>query len=497
MTSVILRRLAGRIGHTGVTAMSKFGGFFARKGALYDQTATSSATPSPDTADNPLELDEDLFTALGAQVGGENEQLRNLLLDAHAKIGELDGIKASVGKLVDPVSKALRAFEAEKSERISLQSILNNTRTAYGKLRNETGELQKRAAAAEKECQALRQSLAATEAALRTAESSKAEVAIDAAARRVQIAEFESRLAQETGENKMLREENRRLAERQSAIDKRLIALEGDFNSTRQRLIMAEDEKQVQQAAFEKASAEAARLGRKLVEAEASMTTAHARLRHAEVNCNELNSERGRLTNALDEANERHAHEIATQRMRFETLQARAAATEKLLAEAREQLMTRAEDIREHERRNTDLARERDILQARLADVEAERAQRDAQFRDVEQARATLMERGAALTRAFASKEAALGQAEETVAARDERIASLEALLTSETQAAEQAIEELTVALRREKVERAVAEGALESGRKDFARLMRELMALQHGRDAAEEPAPLRPANAA
>jgi hypothetical protein len=26
---------------------------------------------------------------------------------------------------------------------------------------------------------------------------------------------------------------------------------------------------------------------------------------------------------------------------------------------------------------------------------------------------------------------------------------------------------------------------------------MRELMALQHGRDAAEEPAPLRPANAA
>ena len=110
---------------------------------------------------------------------------------------------------------------------------------------------------------------------------------------------------------------------------------------------------------------------------------------------------------------------------------------------------------------------------------------------------ATLMERGAALTRAFASKEAALGQAEETVAARDERIASLEALLTSETQAAEQAIEELTVALRREKVERAVAEGALESGRKDFARLMRELMALQHGRDAAEEPAALRPANAA
>jgi chromosome segregation ATPase len=500
MASVILRRLAGRIGHTGVTAMSKFGGFFARKGALYDRTSepvSLSATPSPATTDNPLELDEELFTALGAQIGGENEQLRNLLLDAHTKVGELDSIKASVGKLVDPVSRALRAFETEKSEKISLQAILTNTRTAYGKLRNEIGDLEKRTTAAEQECQTLRQQLAATEAALRTAESGKAEIAIDAAARRVQIAELESRLSQETGESKMLREENRRFAERQSAIDKRLIALEADFNNTRQRLIMAEDEKQAQQAAFEKASAEAARLGRKLVEAEASMTTAHVRLRHAEASCAELNSERACLTSALDEANERHAHEIATQRMRFETLQARSAATEKLLVEAREHLMTRAEDIREHERRNADLARERDILQGRLADLEAERAQRDAQFRDVEQARATLMERGASLTRAFASKETALGQSEHTIAARDERIAALEALLNTEMQAAETAIEELTAALRREKVERAVAEGALESGRKDFARLMRELMALQHGRDAAEEPAPLRPANAA
>jgi hypothetical protein len=75
--------------------------------------------------DNPLELDEELFSALGAQLGGDNESLRNLLLDANAKIGELDGIKNAVGKLVDPVSKALRAFEAEKSEKISLQTVLN------------------------------------------------------------------------------------------------------------------------------------------------------------------------------------------------------------------------------------------------------------------------------------------------------------------------------------------------------------------------------------
>ena len=138
--------------------MNKFGGFFARRAGLYDKPADPTPNATPPT-DNPLELDEELFTALGAQLGGENESLRNLLLDANAKIGELDGIKNAVGKLVDPVSKALRAFEAEKSEKISLQTVLNNTRTAYGKLRNEVAELEKKANLSEKECQALRQEL--------------------------------------------------------------------------------------------------------------------------------------------------------------------------------------------------------------------------------------------------------------------------------------------------------------------------------------------------
>jgi hypothetical protein len=72
-----------------------------------------------------------LFSATSAQIGGENETLRNLLLDANAKIGELDTIKDAVDRLVDPVSKTLRAIEAEKSEKIALQTVLNNTRTVY------------------------------------------------------------------------------------------------------------------------------------------------------------------------------------------------------------------------------------------------------------------------------------------------------------------------------------------------------------------------------
>ncbi len=352
--------------------MSKFGGFFSRKAGLYDRSAEVAAQASAMSNDNPLELDEELFSALGAQLGGDNESLRNLLLDANAKIGELDTIKNAVGKLVDPVSKALRAFETEKSEKISLQTVLNNTRTAYGKLRNEVAELEKKASFSEKECQALRQELTTTQHILRTLEATKAEIAIDIATRRAQIVDLEARLAQETGEGKALREENRRLDERLSNADKRVVSLESELNGARQRLLMIEDEKRSQQISLDKISAEAARVSRKLAETEASLTATHGRLRHVEGNFAELSTERARLANAIEEGNERHEHELTTQRMRFDALQARAAASEKLLGEAREHLLARADEIRVYDRRAGELAQERDALQTRVSELEAE-----------------------------------------------------------------------------------------------------------------------------
>ena len=480
--------------------MSKIAGFFGRKTALFDApTEPTQVSPATPTAlpDNPLELDEELFSALGAQIGGDNESLRNLMLDASAKIAELDTIKAAVDKLADPLGKTLRALESEKSEKISLQTVLNNTRTAYGKLRNEIAELEKKTAVSDKECKSLRQELATTQSLLRTTETTKAEIAIDVAARRAQIAELEQRLGQQTGENKLLREENRRLDERLAATDKRIIALESDLNATRQKLMMTEDEKRAQQTSLNKASADAARLSRQLAETEASLNATQGRLRHVEANFTEVNTERSRLVTALDQANEHHEHEITSQHMRFDALQARATATENLLGEAREHLLARAEDIHEHYWRFGELAQERDTLGARVSELEAERIKLESEFSEVDQARGTYMERSATLAGAFTMKEAGLGRAEDANAALNERIAALEATLANEKQSAENTINELNAAVQRERLERAVVEGALESGRKDFAQLMREVMTLQREQQAAESPVRPRAANAA
>jgi chromosome segregation ATPase len=464
--------------------MMKLGGFFTRKAS----PAKAPATPAD--AENPLELDEELFSARGTQIGAENESLRNLLFDASAKIDELDGIKRLVGKLVDPVGKALRAIEAEQVEKAALQTVLNNTRTAYGKLRNEFAELEKKYAASDGERRRLRQEFSVAFGQLKAAEIAKTDLATDNTTRRAQIAQLEARLAQEAGNRKALAAENLRFNEHLKAAAKRINTLESDLGGARQRLRIADDEKRVHQTLLDRASSEAAALSRRLAEAESGLHAAQSRVRHVQANCAELSAERNRIAGALDEANERHDQELSRQRTQFEAMQARMQTGEKLIGEAREHLLARAEALSANEQRLSEIVVERDGLQARLAQLNAELATRESALQELERAHIDLCERAGVLARTFGAKEDALTQSEETVGALNQRIGTLEQTLAGQRQIAERAIEDLKAALSREQMARAVAEGALETARKDFNRVMHELMTLQRQQEAAE-PAPL------
>ena len=183
------------------------------------------------------------------------------------------------------------------------------------------------------------------------------------------------------------------------------------------------------QSSLDKSTADGARLSRRLTEAESSLTEAQGRLRHVEANFAEINTERERLVTTLDELKERHNSELTTQQMRFEALQTRAAATDKLLLEARDQMTAQAEEARVFDRRISETTHERDALAARLTLMEADRAQRETDRRENEQARATLLERGIALTKVYNIKETALARAEETIDSLNQRIGFLETQL--------------------------------------------------------------------
>jgi len=262
---------------------------------------------------------------------------------------------------------------------------------------------------------------------------------------------------------------------------------------------LLEDEKRSLQLAVDQALNETARLTRRLTESENTLTATRAQLGKVETSFAEAYAERGRLGAALDEAREQHQVERNSLTMRLDALQSRAATAERLLSEARQNLLARTEEVRAFDRKSMEATIGRNNSEKRLAQIEAAHEARERQIKDLETARAALTERNNAITKTLKTRETALARAEERIAALTERNGHLEADVQVSRTNIEKRVEDLNSALQRERMERAVVEGALEAARKDNSRLQSEVGALRSTlrRGVPLDEAPVAPTEAA
>ena len=437
--------------------------------------------PAADKHDgNVIELDLELFFPVVTQLGEDNETVRNLLIDAEHKISELDTIKRSINRLVDPVSKTLRAFEETKSQTIGLQTQLNNLRAAYNKQMDAFAAAERRAAGLESECTQLRELIAVAQQRIAALEATGAEQSAELATRRIQVVDLQRILAQLTGDLQTSRDERERLTERVAKAEKRVAGLDADLHAARQQLQLAENERAAVNGLLDKAHTNAAELSRKLLDSDNALTAARQRLAQLEAAFSELQSERARLAGALDEATEKVQNERIAQHARYEALQARATLSETLLDDARKALTSRAEEIGEFERRMAEATMARNAAETRLAGAERALLERDDKIKEYEQTGSRLAGHNDALAKAVGTRETALKSAQHKLRAQDELVKLLEHQLRAARQSNELQIEEINAQLQRERLERNMAEGALEAGRRDIARLLRELAAVQY-----------------
>ncbi len=450
------------------------------------------ATTSPNSAET--------ITDVGSRIGEENEALRNLLSDTARKIGELDELKESFDKIVTPFNGALRALEQEKSQTLALNGMLNESRTAYETLRAEFYRTDKKATTLEADIETLRVDYELARETNRALESTQLELTNEISNYRAQINELEHRLAQETTEHRTLIENHRTLREQYDSAEKRNMELEGDIAGARERLALVDDDKRSLQIAVDKALDETARLSRTLTETENALAATRAQLSKVEANFAETYAERGQLAVALDEVREQRQAEQNSLNMRLEALQSRAATAERLLAETRQNMIMRTEEVRAFDRKSVEATIARNNAEKRLAQVEGMHEMRESHIKDIEKARAALAERNNSMTKALKAREAALVRAEEKIAALTERNGHLEADVQVSRTNIEKRVEDLNSALQRERMERAMIEGALEATRKDNSRLQSEVASLRsvlrRGMSLDDAPvAPDEPAN--
>ncbi|HEY5225906.1 MAG TPA: hypothetical protein VIJ06_03865, partial [Methylovirgula sp.] len=419
------------------------------------------------------------FSDIGSALGEENEVLRNLLTDTGRKIGELDELKEAFDKIVAPFNSTLRALEQEKSQTLGLTGMLNESRSSYETLRTEFYQLEKKATTIEAEAERMRIDLELSREANRGLESAQLELSNEISTRRSELTEIEHQLAQESSQRRTLSESRRTLQDQLDAAEKRGMELEGELAALREKLALLEDEKRSLQIAVDQALNENARLTRRLTESDNSLTATRAHLGKVEASFAEAYAERGRLAAALDETREQRQAEQNALNMRLDALQSRAGTAERLLTEARQNLIARTEEVRAFDRKSVEATIARNNAEKRLSQIEASHESRERQVKDLEQARAALSERNSALTKTLKSREAAVSRSEEKIAALTERNGHLEADVQVNRTNIEKRVEELNSSLQRERMERAVVEGALEAARKDNSRLQSEVAALR------------------
>ena len=473
--------------------MTKFASLLGRKPTLVAATPESpAAAAAPDR--NVLELDQELFFPIASQLGEENEVVRNLLIDAEHKITELDSIKTSLGRLVDPITKTLRAFEEAKNEKLSLQSVLNNTRIAYSKLREDLTSAERKAATLDSECIRLREVITVAQQTVTALEAAKSEQSAELTARRGQITELQRIVQQQSTDLQSTREESQRNAERAATADRKVAQLEAAVAAASQKFQLAEQERATVQGLLDKALNDLAQLSRRLLDSDKALAATQIRLQKVETALAETQSERTRLTTALEEVSETLRKETIAHSARFEALQARAQLSDKLLEESRQTLAARAGEISAFDRRLSEATLTRGAIETKFGQVETALAERDVQIKELEEARATLAERNAELIRAVGTRESAYNRAQEKIQAQDDLIQLMDGQIRAARETTELQIEELKAQLQREQLDRSMAEGALEAGRKDIARLLRELSSMQYRPSAPQETAPQTPA---
>ena len=463
--------------------MSSFSEFFGRKGggSAAEKFAHAPAARHPQTDERP-----ESWADMGARIGGENEILRNLLVDTGRRIGALDDLKDAFGKLVDPISKTLRTLEQEKSENVSLRGTLNEVRQSYDTLRTEFNELGRRSSASETEVEKLRNELDIVQQQARSGEIAKAELTNELSATRAKVADLERQVAQEVSSTRLLTEENHSLSDHAASADKRIVELEGENSLSRERLVLLENEKRSMQGSLEQLVTENSRQSRKVTETENALTGARSRVDSLEAALASSESERNRLSTAIDESNERRQTESNTLTMRLEAMQSRASAAERLLGEVRQSLITRTEENRVSERKVVESTIARNATEKKIEQMLSSLQQQERQLRALDGSRATLVERSSTLLKTVKARETSLARAEEKIAALTDRMKFLEGEAESNRGKTEKRAEELNALLQRERLDRSVTEGALEATRKNYAELQRELAAERAGRSGSK-----------
>ena len=400
-------------------------------------------------------------------IARDNEAVRNKCSDIVRKIEEAANLHRDLASVFVEVDGVLAESEKTKSDLIQRTSALAFEREAHGALKAAHREASDALAKVREEAAALaaekkRQSLAVAEleVALGTLRLSHAE----------KHAQHADLLRQTASDGEKMAAMAAAIATSHAELqraDALIVSLQGELACERDRATLAEEDARSLHSALAETRQSAAKTGRALDEATLVLESGRKRIADLEAGLAFERGEHSKFHSLWQQESDGRRADVSTLQIKIEAQASRIEASDRLLAAARGQFQTKVEELRKEERRAQEVIAGAAALEKKLRAFEGENAELRGQMAAVEKARDTHLERADHLTKAVRAKESVALQVENKLNGLGDRLSSETQRFETLREQYEQRIQQLTVQLEKEKLDRALAQGALDVARKD------------------------------
>jgi len=426
--------------------------------------------------DDPAAYSEDPANLVrSAHVGRDNEILRTLLSDTGNQLSVVDELTAIFGRLIGPLNDILIALEQEKAESARTNGALAALRHTHDAMSDGFQLLENRFADLDVENKRLHQELDAVLSRTRDLDTEKGQLNSEAAGGQAAVATLEKQLNEEINCIRALTEEKLNLGERAEMFEERAVALEIDAVDARQNLSRLETAKTSLKTDLDRALAASSILARKLAESEKGLSEDRHKLGQMEKRLGTVEAQRIKIAAACEMSNERRQKQIRTLSMKLDALQTKSDTTDNLLVTTRQGLVARFEEIR---------VVEANLFEANAARIKAEKkTEKNAAIIDgwkqqgekLQEASSELTDKCRVTTQILTASGGWLVHAQQKIRSLTDEVQSLQADAAANRSRFEEDVVQLNATMEHERCERALAQGALETIRRDYARLQGQM----------------------
>ena len=404
------------------------------------------------------------------KVGRDNENVRNKCAEVVRKIEEAASLHRDVAMIFTHVDSVLADLEKTKSELIQRTSALLAERDFHGQLKQthrETSEAFERFKA---------------DAAIVAGERKRhvhmiAELEVNLGALQLahveKVAQHADMQRQNFNDAEKMQEISRELANASTELqraDALIVALQGDAAAQRDRATLAEEDARALHVSLSETRQSAAKLGRSFEEAAMGLDTARKRIVDLESALATEKSEHSKFHALWQQESDGRRSDVSTMQIKIEAQISRIEASDRLLAAARNQFHVKVEELRKEERRSQEIAVSLDALEQKARVLDVQNSEMRAKLGESEKSRDSSLERAEQHLKTIMAKENAIHQGERKLQMLTDRFAADSQRFDSQRDQYERRIQKLTEMLEKEKLDRSLAQGALDSARKDRTR---------------------------